>query len=108
MLNTFHKRLGKLEGAVGNGLPEVVVLRGIGVVQWHVADDAERDEGYLIHVAGLGNGARLHIDSLGLREVADDFAHLFFRVHKPVGWWQQTVHSSLLTLHFYVATPGRP
>ena len=79
-----------LERVVGDGVPEVVVLRGVGVAQGDVADDAERDERHLVNIARLGNGARLHIDSTGLREVADDLAHLLLRVDEPVARHDQT------------------
>ena len=35
-------------------------------------------------MAHLGNGATLHVDSLGLREVFYDLAHLFLGIDKPV------------------------
>ena len=69
---------------VGHGVPEVVVLRGMGVAQGDVADDAERDERHLIDITGLGNGTRLHVDGLGIGEVADNLAHLVLGVYKPV------------------------
>ena len=55
----LYEGLGDLEGIVGNGVPEVVILRGIGVAQVDVADDAEGNEGHLMEVARLGDGARL-------------------------------------------------
>ena len=61
-----------------------MILRGIGVAQGNVADDTEGDERYVIRVAGLGNGARLHVDRPCLGEVTDDLAHLLLRVYKPV------------------------
>ena len=67
---------GDLEGILGNGAPEVMIHRGIGVAQRDVADDAERDEGHLVQVARLCNGARLHIDGLQVGEFVDDAAHL--------------------------------
>ena len=76
--------LGDLERVVGDGVPEVVVLGGIGVAQGNVADDAEGDEGHVVEIARLGNGARLHIDGLGFGEVAEDVAHLVLGVDKPV------------------------
>ena len=76
--------LGDLEGMVGNGVPEVVILRGIGVAEGDVADDSERDEGHVAQIAGLGDGCRLHIDGFCLGEVADDLTHLLLRVYKPV------------------------
>ena len=73
-----------LKGVVGDGIPEVVILRGIGVAQGDVADDAERDEGHLVDIARLGDGTRLHVDSFGIGEVADNFAHFFTCIYKPV------------------------
>ena len=67
-----------------------MVLRGVGVAQGDVADDAERDERHLIDITGLGNGARLHIDSLGLGEFLDDATHLLLRIHKPVAGDDET------------------
>ena len=61
-----------------------MILRGIGVAQGNVADDTEGDERYVIRVAGLGNGARLHVDRPCLGEVTDDLAHFLLRVYKPV------------------------
>ena len=61
-----------------------MILGGICVVEGLVADDTEGDEGYLIDITGLGNSARLHIDSLGLREEVDDAAHLLLRIYEPV------------------------
>ena len=61
-----------------------MILRGIGIAQGNVADNAERDEGHLHQVAGLGDGSTLHVDSLGLGEVADNLAHLLLCVDKPV------------------------
>ena len=69
---------------VGYGVPEVVVLRGVGVLQRDVADDAERNEVDAIDVARLGNGCRLHIDGYGFGEVGHDGAHLVARIDKPV------------------------
>ena len=40
-LQTFDKGLGDVEGFLGDGVPEVVVLRGIGIAQGDVADDTE-------------------------------------------------------------------
>ena len=65
---TLYKGLGNLERVLRNGVPEIVILRGIGVAKGNVADDTERDKRYLINIAGLGNGARLHVDSLSLWE----------------------------------------
>ena len=75
---------------VGNGIPEVMILRGIGVAQGDVADDAEGDEGDVVEVARLGNGARLHIDGLGFGEVAEDVAHLVLGIDKPVAGDDET------------------
>ena len=83
-LKALHKGLSDLERVLRNGVPEVVILRGIGVAKGNVADNTERDKRYLIYIAGLGNGARLHVDSLGLREQFDDAAHLLLAIHKPV------------------------
>ena len=69
---------------LGDGVPEVVVLGGVGVAQGDVTDDTEGDEWHLVQITGVGDGGTLHIDGLGLGEVADDLAHLLFRVHEPV------------------------
>ena len=76
---------------LSNGFPEIVILRSVSVAQGNIADDTERDERNLVDIAGLGNGTRLHIDSLGLREVTDDFAHLLLGVHEPVACNNQTL-----------------
>ena len=83
-LETLYKSLGCYEGLLGDGVPEIVILRGIGVAQRDVADESERDEGYLIDVAHLGDGARLHVDGLGLGEMTDDLAHLVLGIDEPV------------------------
>ena len=83
-LQTFDEGLGNLEGLLSSGVPEVVVLRGVGVAQGHVADDAEGDKRHLEDIAGLGDGGTLHVDGLRLREVADDLTHLLLRVDEPV------------------------
>ena len=83
-LQRFHKRFRGKERVLGNGVPEIVVLRGIGVAKGDVADDAEGDKRYLVDITGLGDGTRLHIDGFGLGEQVDDATHLLFRVNKPV------------------------
>ena len=80
----FHKRLGGLERVLGNGIPEVMILRGIGVRQRHVADHAERDERHVVDVTRLGDGTRLHINGLGVGELLNDATHLVLRIDKPV------------------------
>ena len=61
-----------------------MILRSIGITKGNVAHHTERDKLHLIDIAGLGNGARLHIDSLRLREMTDNLAHLFLGIHEPV------------------------
>lgn len=87
---TVDEGLGNLEGAVGQCRPEIVILRSIGVLKGQVADDAERDEPHLVEQTRLSDGSRLHVDSLGLGEVADNLAHLVLGVNKPVAGNDET------------------
>ena len=73
-----------MERTVSNRVPEVMILRCIGVAQGDVADHTERDERHLINITRLRDGARLHINGLGFWEVAYNLAHLLLAVHKPV------------------------
>ena len=83
-LEGLDEGLGDLEGVFRYMVPEIMVLRGIGIAKGNVADDAERDERNLVEITGLGNGARLHIDSLGIRELLNDTAHLLLCIDEPV------------------------
>lgn len=56
LIKGFNKCLGDLEGVVSNSVPEVMILGGIGVTQWDVADDTEGDKRYLVDITSLGNG----------------------------------------------------
>jgi hypothetical protein len=56
LLKGFNESLGNLEGVIGNGVPEVMILGGIGVTQGDVADYPEGDERYLVDITGLGDG----------------------------------------------------
>ena len=64
--------------------PEVEVLLSLGVLERHIADDAEGDEGSLIDMAGLSDGAALHIHSHSLWKMVEDGAHLLLAVYKPL------------------------
>ena len=57
MLYGAQELVGDAERAFGYGLPEVGVLLPVFVGSRRVADDAEADEGYIVEVAHLGDGA---------------------------------------------------
>ena len=63
----------------------------IGVAQWDVADDAERDKRNVEDVARLGNGSRFHVDGLCLGKFPDNLAHLFLGVCHPVARDRQSL-----------------
>ena len=73
-----------LEAALSHAVPEIEVLRGVGVLEWYVADDAERDERRLIDKARLGDSTALHVHGGGIGEVLHDGLHLLALVDKPV------------------------
>ena len=54
---SIQELVGDAEGTFGYGMPEVGVLLPMFVGPWCVADDAETDEGHVVEVAHLGNGA---------------------------------------------------
>ena len=84
LLKSFQESLGDLEGTLSHFCPEVEVLLSLGVLERHIADDAEGDEGSLIDVTGLSNGTALHIHSHSLWEMVEDGAHLLLAVYKPL------------------------
>ena len=67
-----------------------MILRGIGIAQGNVADETEGDKRHLIYIAYLCDGARFHINSLGLRDVTYDLAHLLLGIDKPVACDDET------------------
>ena len=75
-MNCLYKVPCHLKAAVGNALPEVVVLAGVIVFERNIANDTEGDEGSLIDVADLRNRTTLHIDSCCLSEVVHYLLHL--------------------------------
>ena len=84
MLQTFQECLGDIERAFCHFCPEIEVHLRLGVLQRHIADDAEGDERRLVDVAGLGDGAALHIHGHGMRKVLQDGTHLLLAIHKPL------------------------
>ena len=67
LLKSFQESLGDLEGTLSHFGPEVEVLLSLGVLERHIADDAEGDERSLVDVAGLSDGTALHVHSHSLR-----------------------------------------
>ena len=83
-LQGLNEGLCNLKRLIGNSIPEIVILRGVGIHERQVADDTERDKPHLIYITRLCNGARLHVDSLCLWEVPDNLAGLLLGIDKPV------------------------
>ena len=75
-MNCLYKVPCHLKAAVGNALPEVIVLAGFVVFERNIADNTEGNERCLIDVADLRNRTTLHVDSCCLWEVVHDLLHL--------------------------------
>ena len=73
-----------MEGTFSHFGPEVEVLLSLGVLERHIADDAEGDERSLIDMTCLSDGTTLHVHSHSLWEMVEDGAHLLLAVYKPL------------------------
>ena len=80
--NLLEEDAGSVERVVGNGAPEMLILRCLSVFQRYVADHPERDKLHAIDMTCLCNGGRLHIHCGGFGEVAHNLAHLLFGLHQ--------------------------
>src|SRR3712207_7358171 len=53
------------------------------VLEWHVADDSERNKGRVIKVTSLRYAATLHVDGRGFGEMRKYLPHFLAAVNEP-------------------------